>query len=57
MREVPQNQGYVDKHEAKLEAITKMKQETISEDRTSRNDSRFYNENGTRDYENFQGKW
>lgn len=57
LKEYPEYQKYVDKNEALLDTIIKVKQGTVCEERTSKKDSRFYNEDGTRDYENFYGKW
>lgn len=49
-------QAYLDKHETKLDEIAASKKNAICEDRTSKDDSRFYNENGTKDDENFPFK-
>ena len=49
-------QTYLDKHEAKLDQIAASKKNAICEDRTSKDDSRFFNENGTKDDENFPFK-
>lgn len=47
----PKYQGYVDKHEEKFNEFYKHK--ITCEVRVDKDDSRFFNENGTRDYENF----
>lgn len=51
-----QLQAYADANEAKLEAIIQSKKTSVCEERTSKNDSKFFNENGTKDYDFFQGK-
>jgi len=53
VRELPEAQSFVDKYEEQLRKIKAEKSKAIREDRTTKEDSRFYNENGTKDAENF----
>lgn len=48
LKKKPEYQGFLDKNENKLDATC--------EDRTSKDDARFYNENGTKDDENYPDK-
>ena len=49
-------QSYIDKHEDLFDKIKVSKAQTIREDQTNKQDSRFYNEDGTKDTENFPTK-
>ena len=52
-KKIDKYQDFVDKHEKTFDKIYENQKNGLNEVRVDKNDPRFYNENGTRDYDNF----
>ena len=57
IKALPEHQAYLNAPEEQIKKIIVSKENVPLEERTSKQDPRFYNEKGIRDYDNSQGKW